>query len=89
MLVLPQVVTHQEAPACLNMCLRQIDTLDGPIEADASQLRTFDSSLLAVLLACKRHATKQGKYFVAHDLPTQLQDLAAVYGIEGLIANAE
>lgn len=85
MLVLPQLVTHVEAASCLKIFLQSIDKLDGPVEADASQLQTFDSSVLALLLECKRHASAQGKYFLVHHMPERLHALAQVYGVGGLI----
>lgn len=89
MLVLPKVITHLEAPACLKVFLQSIDRLDGPIEADASPLQTFDSSVIALLLQCRRHASMQGKYFLVSSLPATLLSLAQVYGIQELLTDTD
>lgn len=87
MLVLPKVITHHEAAACLKVFLQNIDRLDGPVEADASQLQRFDSSVIALLLQCRRHAAAQGKYFFVTSLPAAVLGLAQVYGIKSLLTD--
>lgn len=89
MLVLPEVLTHAQAPACSRM-LAQAMRSDPRREAvaDASNLRTFDSSALAVLLDCRREALVQGKTFAVSQMPTQLRQLAGLYGVEELLPAA-
>lgn len=53
--------------------------------ADAMALQTFDSSALAVLLACRREALAAGKDFSVKDLPARLRQLAGLYGVAELI----
>lgn len=86
MLVLPAELTHATAPACCRM-LAQALRSDGGREAvaDASQLRTFDSSALAVLLECRREALALGKSFAVAKLNPRLRALAALYGVAELL----
>ena len=58
----------------------------GPaVVVDASALSRFDSSALAVLLACRREVLASGKQFAIQGLPSRLVDLAALYGIDALL----
>ena len=43
---------------------------------------------LAVLLAVRRECARAGKLFAVKGLPDRLRDLAALYGIEGLLTAA-
>lgn len=89
MLTLPTILTHSQA----NDCLQKL-TLDVQREAekqvvvDAAPLSNFDSSALAVLLAVRRECARAGKLFAVKGLPDRLRDLAALYGIEGLLTAA-
>jgi phospholipid transport system transporter-binding protein len=56
--------------------------------ADASALRSFDSSALAVLLDCRREALALGKTFAVHGMPARLRDLATLYGVGELLPAA-
>ena len=58
---------------------------DEEVRVDASNLRHFDSSALAVLLECERAAVALGKRFVLRDLPERLRSLAHIYGVEPLL----
>jgi len=48
-------------------------------------LRAFDSSALAVLLACRRAAMQQQRHFAVHHLPPTLAALAGLYGVQELL----
>ena len=90
MLVLPTKLTHDEAPACMRM-LQQ--GLTGQADAsstvvDASALVQFDSSALAVLLECRREASAMGRGFAVKGLSPRLRELAALYGVAGLLPAA-
>jgi ABC-type transporter Mla MlaB component len=52
-----------------------------PAHLDASGLQQFDSSTLAVLLACARHAQQRGTTLVIEGLPERLHTLAQGYGV--------
>jgi phospholipid transport system transporter-binding protein len=85
MLVLPAELTHTQARACLRMLVQALSGESTAAIADASALRKFDSSALAVLLACRREAQVMGKTFSVRGLPTRLRSLAALYGVGELL----
>jgi phospholipid transport system transporter-binding protein len=90
MLVLPTKLTHDEAPACMRMLQKGL-TGQGDASAtvvDASALVQFDSSALAVLLECRREASALGRGFAVKGLSPRLRELAALYGIAGLLPAA-
>jgi phospholipid transport system transporter-binding protein len=88
---LPEKITHAEAPQVLSHFREVLQTLklakeggsgwDG-FEVDASALKVFNSSALAVLLALKRELEGLGLEMQVLNLPEQLQNLAKVYGVE-------
>lgn len=89
MLVLPQQLTHAEAPACCRMLAQALRTEAGTqAVADASALNRFDSSALAVLLECRREALALGKTFAVSQLPARLRELATLYGVADLLPAA-
>lgn len=90
MLVLPEQLTHAHAAACSRMLAQALRSEPGQqAVADASQLRVFDSSALAVLLDCRREALALGKSFAVNRLPPRLRQLAALYGVDGLLGTAD
>ena len=89
MLVLPVALTHGDAVACLRMLeqsVRAQSTAD--VVADAVPLQRFDSSALAVLLACRREALHLQKTFAVKGMPDRLRDLAVLYGVAELLPPA-
>jgi phospholipid transport system transporter-binding protein len=87
MLMLPEVLTLREArarPRMLSQALQREGTA-GPVAIDASGLRRFDSSALAVLLECQRLALSFGRAFEVRQAPALLADLARLYGVEPLL----
>lgn len=90
MLVLPAELTHGAAQACCRM-LAQALRSDPAREAvaDASGLRHFDSSALAVLLECRREALALGKTFAVSEMPARLRELAGLYGVAELLPAAQ
>ena len=89
MLVLPSRLTHDEAPACAYMLQQGLaGRTDGATVVDASALVQFDSSALAVLLECRRESSALGRGFAVKGLPARLRELAALYGIAGLLPAA-
>ncbi len=87
MIRLPATVMHAQAPACLRDVQAQMGTSQGAVQVDAQALETFDSSVLAVLLACRRQALAAGRTFEVHHMPERLQSLAHVYGVNGLLGH--
>ncbi len=90
MLVLPAELTHEQAPACCRM-LAQALRSDPSTQAiaDASALRSFDSSALAVLLECRREALALGKTFSVSHLHPRLRALATLYGVGELLPTTD
>ena len=88
-LVLPERLTHAEAPACLQMLQRGLAAQSGSSTVvDAGALLQFDSSALAVLLECRREARARGRGFAVRGLAPRLRELATIYGIAGLLPAA-
>ena len=86
MLVLPTELTHLQAAACLQMLQQGLRSVDGSaVVADASALTVFDSSALAVLLACRRACEAQAKTFFIKGMNTRLQGLSVLYGVDSLL----
>ncbi|MBE7940003.1 MULTISPECIES: STAS domain-containing protein [Ramlibacter] len=86
MLVLPAVLTHADASACLRMLAQGLRSEAGDtVVADAAALQHFDSSALAVLLECRREALASGKRFAVRGMPARLGELAGVYGVSELL----
>ncbi|MFM1818007.1 MAG: hypothetical protein RL364_867, partial [Pseudomonadota bacterium] len=65
----------------------QMQSGQGAVQLDAQALEAFDSSVLAVLLACRRQALAAGRAFEVHHMPERLQSLAHVYGVNGLLSH--
>jgi phospholipid transport system transporter-binding protein len=89
MLVLPSILTQTQASDCLEKLTQDVQReAENQVVVDAAPLNSFDSSALAVLLAVRRECARAGKLFVVKGLPDRLRDLAALYGIEGLLTVA-
>ncbi len=83
-LSLPAAITASNASALL----AQYDAAlpgEGPLILDGSLLTSFDSSVLALLLALRRRAQVTGKNLVCQNLSPNLRKLALLYGVESLI----
>ena len=80
MFALPTVVTQAQAPEVLRQLVQHWPP-QSPAHLDASGLQQFDSSTLAVLLACARQAQQRGTSLVVDGLPERLHTLAQVYGV--------
>lgn len=88
MLTLPAVVTHDHALNIARGLKVKLGLQANGIVIDASALTQFDSSALAVMLACRRDAAAAGKTFAVHGLPIKLEQLAVLYGVAELIPAA-
>jgi phospholipid transport system transporter-binding protein len=89
-LLLPETLTLSEASDTLRLLETALKRETEPLlVVDASQLKRFDSSALAVLLECRRLAGDWGKRFAVRELPTQLDDLARLYGIDSLLTDGD
>ena len=88
MLILPAVVTHAQALETTLGLQAQVASQAADVVLDATALMQFDSSALAVMLACRRAALAAGKTFAVHGLPARLGQLAGLYGVADLIPAA-
>ena len=86
MLVLPKALTQLEATTCLSALVKDLRAQSGSqMVVDATALTRFDSAALAVLLEFRREVIALGKQFSVRGLPARLADLAALYGVDGLL----
>ena len=85
MLNLPVKITHNDANALARNLTVQISAQPNAVVVGAEQLVEFDSSALAVLLACRRSALAAGKQFSVNSLPSKLAQLATLYGVAQLM----
>ena len=89
MLLLPARLTHDlAAPAVAALGVMLESEAGSEVVADASALAEFDSSALAVLLACRRQVLAAGKTFSVRGLPDRLRQLAGLYGVQDLLPAA-
>jgi phospholipid transport system transporter-binding protein len=86
---LPAAVTMAEAAAVHQQVQAALAGNGGAVFAvDASALRNFDTSALAVLLAAHRGALSRGWRFELQVPPPKLQQLASLYGVAELLGLA-
>jgi phospholipid transport system transporter-binding protein len=85
---LPAVLMQAQAQSVANelasvlvACVAQ----GGEAVLDASALTQFDSSALAVILACRRAMLAKGAQLRITGLPERAQALAKVYGLSDLL----
>ena len=88
MLTLPAVVTLDQALDAARSLKASVAKQTADVVLDASALKQFDSSALAVMLACRREAMASGKAFAVQGLPASLAQLAGLYGVAELIPAA-
>lgn len=87
MLVLPAKLTSRQATASLALLLKDLRAdSGGAVVVDAQALAVFDTSALAVLLECRREALSARKTFSVLGLAPALASMAALYGVDGLLA---
>ena len=89
MLKLPAVLTHAIASRFFPTLNGEVLSAPKAVVVDAGDLQQFDSSALAILLACRRQALAAGKTFAVLGAPERLLQLADVYGVAQLIPSAE
>lgn len=83
---LPASLGLKEAAGVLQSLRAQMQQEPGAQTViDAAGLRHFDSSALAVLLDCKREATRRNKGFSLRGAPPKLLALADLYGVRELL----
>jgi phospholipid transport system transporter-binding protein len=83
---LPERLTLGEAGATLAALRRALAGQgDAELVIDASALRHFDSSAVAVLLELRREALAQGRTLRVLRWPERLQALVGLYGVQDLL----
>ncbi|MEO5771405.1 MAG: STAS domain-containing protein [Burkholderiaceae bacterium] len=97
MLALPETLTLAEAKAAVSSIEQalgdvRVDAADGadaagtaPFVVDASALRSFDTSAIAVLIEARRLAQAAGRGLAVRGVPASMQALAEIYGVDGLL----
>ena len=88
MLIFPALLTHAAAAVFAQGLKQEVASEPAQVVVDASALQEFDSSALALLLACRREALVSGKSFTVTGLPQRLGQLANLYGVAELIPTA-
>jgi phospholipid transport system transporter-binding protein len=82
---LPEDATLEQAAALAQGVPAAVAAGSGPLRVDASRLKTFDSSTIALLLHARREAQTAGRSFEVAGAPPQLAQLAQLYGVEALL----
>jgi phospholipid transport system transporter-binding protein len=88
LLKLPSTLMHPQASACRSAWVVAMRAAPAGASwtVDASDLTEFDSSALAVLLACRREAMALGQSWAVTGLSPKLQALAGLYGVMPLLS---
>ncbi len=76
-------VTLDTVPRILETIRPMID--DGVDTIDCTAVHTLDSTALAMLFSCQRHAQANNRLFAVVGLPTSLHSLAELYGVADLL----
>ena len=85
---LPAVLMQAQAQAVANELASVLSACvseGGEAVLDGSALTQFDSSALAVILACRRAVLARGAQLRVIGLPERAQALAKVYGLSALL----
>ena len=82
---LPASATLNEAAALAATLPEAVATGSGVLQVDASALSAFDSSTIALLLQAQRLAQAAGRGFEVTGTPPKLEQLASLYGVDGLL----
>lgn len=83
-LVLPERVTLAEATQVLSSLETALPSTE-LVQLDASPLQTFDSSVVAVLLALQRRLASHGQKLQVCQRSDRLQALLTLYGVAELL----
>ncbi|EHP41213.1 NTP binding protein involved in toluene tolerance [Cupriavidus basilensis OR16] len=83
MLSLDTSLTNRNAATVLRDGLARL--AQGEAQVDCGKLTQVDSAAVAVLLAWQRDAASRGQSLVIVGVPSQLAELAALYGVDSLL----
>jgi phospholipid transport system transporter-binding protein len=87
-LKLPSDATLAQAAGLAALLPAALAEGQGAFTVDASALRDYDTSTIALLMQARRGAQAAGRGFSVVGAPAQLQQLAALYGVEELLSLA-
>jgi phospholipid transport system transporter-binding protein len=83
---LPERLTIQEAAQTMDRLVKAFKQESGPVVTlDASAMRVFDSSAVALLLELRSLLLAQGKTLNVTAWPKRLRDLVGLYGVSELL----
>ena len=86
MLLLPATVGINDARGVLRLLQQSLAREPADqLLFDAGGLHEFDSSVLAVLLECRRLAQASGRSFAMRHAPSRLRQLARLHGVDALL----
>ena len=91
MFVLPGTLILSDAAAAVRLfeeALDQSSADKGTFTVDATALRSFDTSAIAVLLEARRLSQATGRAFMVEGAPATLIELSGLYGVDGLLGFA-
>jgi phospholipid transport system transporter-binding protein len=91
MFALPETLTLAQANAAVQAiedALGQGNVEKGAFVVDATGLRNFDTSAIAVLLEARRLAQAAGRGLEVHGTPPTMVELSGLYGVESLLGFA-
>jgi phospholipid transport system transporter-binding protein len=88
MVTLPDTLTLAQANAAVQSiehALGQGTVEKGALVIDATVLRSFDTTAIAVLLEARRLAQAAGRALSVRGAPPALVELSGIYGVDGLL----
>ncbi len=83
---LPENATLEQAATLAATLPAALARGKGAFSVDASALKAYDTSTIALLLQARRGAQASGRAFTVTGAPAQLVQLAALYGVERLLS---
>lgn len=83
---LPENATLEQAATLAATLPAALARGKGAFSVDASALKAYDTSSIALLLQARRGAQASGRAFTVTGAPAQLVQLAALYGVERLLS---
>jgi len=83
---LPEQAHLDQAAALAAQLPAALAGSEGPFTIDASAVKAYDTSTIALLLQARRLSTAAGRGFSVTGAPAQLKQLAELYGVEELLS---
>lgn len=83
---LPENATLEQAATLAATLPAALARGKGAFSVDASALKAYDTSTIALLLQARRGAQASGRAFTVTGAPAQPVQLAALYGVERLLS---